>query len=1161
MRRGSSRIVITRSCLLFWGSGCGFLEWADHPSGVFRWPSALNARVVSSSFQFLPAGLLVSGKTILKSADWSLLNFYLTALPAFLLNPILHLCNTTNTVNTMASPPSICCRPFRRRITTEEICDGPSTSQQVLPSFVAREIWEDAYASVKSNPDLHPLVKAYENFFHTVLCGEDAFRKVTDAYIVSADRYSTTQGVVSSAVDFINKGKDIIGGMLSTTSPPASAAWTGLCTVILPILVNHAEQIAAREAGFGYVMSRFTWYTQALDLLNRDYWKSQRQFATLQHTIRAEIVALYALLIEYQLRAYYTYCRPLLVTFSRDLLKLDDWNRMILAITKSEKRLQEYMDLHFQQQLLDKLHTVSQEAIRKQRFETALKFKFPDELPYAVYQAYIDSIDLPVKGSGDGLFAHPDFVNWASSGEAGVFVLTGIPGTGKSVLSKALLTKLQDWRPTLVCSFFFRDNAKGQNAANLALCRVIDELFKERIDLVDKISAKIDRLLPQEVRCNMDLLWSILQQSTEDSETGSITIILDGLDECESQSAHKLHHKLGQYFAAPSPKIKFFLTTRPVASSHHAFDFPRAVVLRTNEDTHCLEHISKDIERVVASRFEHFAQSCIRDQPLKHELLGLVRPKEERTYLYVKLLFDVINMRMTDGLPRVPRGWIENFKTLPTTVTDAYLRFLHRVQESHRVDVRRMFQMVVASARPLTVREINIALNIRDCKDGSKFGLGIQSEDSFRHWILDACKCFLDVYNGRVYFIHQTAKDFLLAEEDSGGVAIKPAWLGNFSKQDCHRSLAESCIMYLTLPLRSKSRFKDDVDWLDEPESPLAEDYHLWDYPDLGFASYAEQHWQEHLLEWQGQSANLPAQPDVKDALRSWRRQLTATVKFDIPPGMLDLDVLSTFTAPEDGRPAWEPVKYRSCLHHDFRVIINDDNEFVILGGPKWKALSRIPRISAQASNNHEQLSSALRSIALCHAIRGLTAYRTLPAPRDWFGIRMFNKDKSYRSLEDAAVARFQLYHGEMFTYVLSNYTKNLPVYVYMLSLNASWTVGNLLWNVCIPPGAGCERTGDLTMSIPRKINDDDPDVIEDTMVVIASFGEPCGSMGSPAEWLRSVYVPPVLFMAASDDDSKSNCERDVPVYLPFLPPPNCQIRFFTIRTVPRGVRRASGGG
>ncbi|KAK4456718.1 hypothetical protein QBC42DRAFT_190347 [Cladorrhinum samala] len=1074
----------------------------------------------------------------------------------------------------MTTRPVLCCRPFRRRLTVTDICErtgrappNPSqSSSQTSPNFVARQIWEEAYTSLASKHALQPLVKAYEEFFHTVLSEEEAFRKVAEEYSTSTDRYSMAQGVVSSAVDFINKIKELVGSLLHA-SPPASLAWAGVCTVILPILVNHTEQIAAREAGFGYVMSRFTWYTQVLDLLNRDYWKSQHHFATMQHIIRAEIVALYALLIEYQLRAYYTYCRPTLITFSRDLLKLDDWNKMILAIKGSEKRLQEYMDLHFEQHLLDKLHTVSEDAVRKQRMEASLKFKFPDELPYAVYQAYIDSIDAPVAGSGEGVFAHPEFVKWAS-GDTGAFVLAGIPGTGKSVLSKALLTRLQDWRPTLVCAFFFKDNAKGQNAANLALCRVIDELFKERIELVDSVSPRIERLLPQEVRCNVDLLWSILEQSTEDSEPGSVTIILDGLDECESESAQKLYHKLGRYLAGPAPKLKFFLTTRLVAASRYVFDFPRAVVLRTNEDAHCLDHVSKDIERVVAARFAHFAQSCIRDDPLRHELLGLVRPKEERTYLYVKLLFDCLDLRIRDGLPRVPRGWVDNFKTLPTTVKDAYLKFLHRVQESHRVDVRRMFQMVVASTRPLTVREINIALNIRDCKDGSKFGLGLQSEDDFRHWILDACKCFLDVYDSRVYFIHQTAKEFLLAG-DADGEPARPAWLGGFTVQDCHRSLAESCIMYLTLPFRSESRFRDPGEWLDGPES----DYHLWDYPDLEFAGYSGQHWQEHFNESRVQGGELDGQSNVMAALRSWRRQLTTTVRWIEPDSR----------SPRDQK-------------EDLRIMLNSKQELLIVDLATRKPLPRIPRISVYARDVQAQLSRAIRSIVLSRTIRSLTMYRSLPVarlepsmsvpsspvPRDWFGIRMFNKDRSYRTLEDAAVARFQLFHGEMFTYVLSNYSE-MPVWVYMLSLNASWTVGTLLWNVCIPPGAkwertggsGSERTGDLSMSIPRKLNDDDPDVIEDTMVVIACFGEQFGGHGrggggmigvtTPEEWLKNIYVPPVLVEDGSEGKDNNEVQQ-VPVWLPFIPPPNWQIRHFTIRTVPREVRRSSdeserGGG
>jgi hypothetical protein len=633
-------------------------------------------------------------------------------------------------------------------------------------------------------------------------------------------------------------------------------------------------------------MSRFTWYGQVLDLLNREYWKSPQSFSALRHAIRDEIVSLYKLLIEYHLRAYYTYCRPL-TTISRDILKLDDWDCMLAEIKESEKRLEEYMSLNYEQHLLDKLHTLSEDALHKQRIETLLKFKFPDDLPYAVYQAYLDSIESPQDGTGAGVLTHPLFANWAA-GESGAFVLEGIPGSGKSVLSKSLLTELPKWRPTSVCAFFFKDNGKGQNAATTALCRVLDELFRGQPDLVDGISARIDHLLPEEVRCNFDLLWGVLEEATQYCEPGSVTVILDGFDECEPDSADKLCQKLAEYLAGPDPRMKFFLTTRPLVSAPQLISSPDVVVLKLEEDPHCLRHISKDIESVVVARFDGFALRCIQDPMLRQELLELIRPREDRTYLYVKLLFDYLDLRMRDGMPRVPRGWIDVFRKLPATVKEAYVGFLNRVRESQRDDVRRLFQIVLAAARPLTLQEVNIALNIRDLPNGSPHGLGLQNEACFRSWILDACKYFLDVYNGRVYFIHQTAKDFLLAGPGENGHR-KPGWLGDFTMETCHATLAESCVMYLSLPLRVASGFKGVDDTADSTV-----EYHLWDDAELAFASYAHFFWRGHvrgMLDTGTPSGKLRFL-DLVRLLRPWYQNMTTSVKLRSPWIVVNRDLL-----------------------------------------------------------------------------------------------------------------------------------------------------------------------------------------------------------------------------------------------------------------------------
>ncbi|KAK3305186.1 uncharacterized protein B0T15DRAFT_484882 [Chaetomium strumarium] len=983
---------------------------------------------------------------------------------------------------------------------------SPRLANRQDAALVACEIWEEAYSEISRDEELKPLVRNYEELYSAVtsrgplafrrpsgvrreaqtddedntLLAEESFTRFAQEYVDLAKRDTASQSIVSAAVQFVQRTKDAIGLALAC-SPPASLAWTGVCTIILPIIVNHAEQIAAREAGFAYVMSRFTWYGQVLDLLNREYWKSPHSFSALRHAIHDEIVSLYKLLIEYHLRAYYTYCRPL-TTISRDILKLDDWNCMLSGIKESEKRLEEYMSLNYEQHLLDKLHTLSEDALHKQRFERILKFKFPDDLPYSVYQAYLDSIDSPQDGTGAGVLTHPDFVRWVSA-DSGVFVLEGIPGSGKSVLAKALLTELSEWRATTVCSFFFKDNGKGQNAATTALCRVLDELFRRQPHLVDVISAKIDQLLPEEVRCNFDLLWNVLDEATRDCEPGSVTVVLDGFDECEPDSAGKLCKRLAEYLAHSNPPLKFFITTRPVVSVPQLIKSAHVVALKLEEDPHCLKHISRDIESVVMARFDGFATKCIQDTALRRELLDLVRPKEERTYLYVKLLFDYLEMKMRDGVPRVPRGWIDIFKTLPANVKEAYLGFLNRVRENQRDDVRRLFQIILAAARPLTLPEVNIALNIHDLPNGSRFGLGLQDETCFRNWILDACRYFLDVYNGRVYFIHQTAKDFLLAGPGENGHR-KPPWLGDFTLETCHSALAETCILYLSLPLRVPSKFKGE-----DTAAADTDEYHLWDATELGFASYAHLFWHSHVQGMLGARSNAARLLDLMKMLR-----------------------------PCDGH-----------------LVIAD-----------WKGspVPRVRRIPIDAADALEDLGKALRLLAASQTVRSLTEYQYYsPVPRDWFSIRLYNKNMP----ADYASNKLELFHGDCLRYVISNRADSHPVYVHMFSLNASWTVGTLLWHVQIPPKQ--QRTGELTMTLPRQVHGDGPAEVEDTIVVIFCMGEQCSErLVTSSEWLKSIYIPPMLW--------GSDVEKEVPIWPFFVPPPNWVVKQFTVRTV---QRRQSG--
>jgi hypothetical protein len=127
-------------------------------------------------------------------------------------------------------------------------------------ALLARDIWVDAYNAVRGDEALRPLVKNYEELYNSGTNGrifgsrrssraqkepmsdgdeypspsEEHFARLGQEYLELAKRETANQGIVSSAVQFIQKTKDAVGIALAS-SPPASLAWTGICTIVLPV--------------------------------------------------------------------------------------------------------------------------------------------------------------------------------------------------------------------------------------------------------------------------------------------------------------------------------------------------------------------------------------------------------------------------------------------------------------------------------------------------------------------------------------------------------------------------------------------------------------------------------------------------------------------------------------------------------------------------------------------------------------------------------------------------------------------------------------------------------------------------------------------------------------------------------------------------------------
>jgi hypothetical protein len=163
-----------------------------------------------------------------------------------------------------------------------------------------------------------------------------------------------------------------------------------------------------------------------------------------------------------------------------------------------------------------------------------------------------------------------------------------------------------------------------------------------------------------------------------------------------------------------------------------------------------------------------------------------------RTYLWAYPTFDYLT---TSGFKRTKRGIESIITTLPESVNQAYEKILEKHKDSQMV--RKALSIILAASWPLTLTEMNVAVNT-DISSRSIEDLNLEREDDFKIRLRSWCGLFVSIYHGKVYFLHQTAREFLLANLSSPE-DVPPAsrWHRSINIHRAHAILAEACVVYL----------------------------------------------------------------------------------------------------------------------------------------------------------------------------------------------------------------------------------------------------------------------------------------------------------------------------------------------------------------------------
>jgi len=421
---------------------------------------------------------------------------------------------------------------------------------------------------------------------------------------------------------------------------------------------------------------------------------------------------------------------------------------------------------------------------------------------------YTEQKDLnPTRAEGTCEWAlqSSEYIRWTDSNHKDLLWISADPGCGKSVLARSIIDSYMSTPAVTVCYFFFKENEE-QNCLATALCSILHQLFTQKPYLLHHAVPSWE-INGKALQKDTHELWQIFLKATSNVSSKTICVF-DAFDECREvdqdqliQNLKSFHHQTHQPRQTCQPPndsqtaqdtwLKFIVTSRPYQHIQNRFreitDFPYLHLMGEQEN----DKIRQEIDLVVKMRVDQLAKTASLPSDLQKRLEKQLLEMKHRTYLWLHLALDDIRATFENSLSPAE----ESIQMIPPSVDEAYEKILSRIPSGQMNTVKKIFQIILAARRPLTTREMAMALGISvrsNSRTRAEAGLDLhQLESKLRN----LCGLFVFVNNSKVYLIHQTARDYLINE----AVSNHPLSAYSCNLDTVEDQMAYICLRYLSM--------------------------------------------------------------------------------------------------------------------------------------------------------------------------------------------------------------------------------------------------------------------------------------------------------------------------------------------------------------------------
>jgi hypothetical protein len=346
------------------------------------------------------------------------------------------------------------------------------------------------------------------------------------------------------------------------------------------------------------------------------------------------------------------------------------------------------------------------------------------------------------------VITNPSFTQWHDNSDSPLLWIKGDPGKGKTMLLCGIINELQKLKSNTVSYFFCQATDQRINSAVAVLRGLLYLLVIQQPSLVSHFRARYDRAgkaLFEDANAWV-ALTEIFVDILQDQSLKTTYLTIDALDECIT-NLPKLLDFVAKQSSASSSRVKWIVSSRNWPEIEERLEQPGSKVklsLELNADS-----VSTAVSTFIQQKVSQLAQKKRYDKQIQDSVLEHLHLNTNDTFLWVALVCQ--NLEAT-----AKRNVLRKLTSFPPGLDALYERMMEYISKSDDSELcMKILASIAIMHRPVTISELVVLVEqLEDMADDL---------ESVRE-IVSLCGSFLTVRENTVYFVHQSAKDFLFAE-------------------------------------------------------------------------------------------------------------------------------------------------------------------------------------------------------------------------------------------------------------------------------------------------------------------------------------------------------------------------------------------------------------